>query len=118
MISLNDRRRTRPISQVEVENKILELVEKMEEATEDYAHLMEKASDAESHYKAEHAKAYLRAQGAVKEREATADVACEDLLFQFKTAEALAKSRHQSLLTIRTALDGLRTIAANVRAQT
>jgi hypothetical protein len=38
-------------------------------------------------------------------------------MYQFKIAEALVKAKREKLLSLRTSVDALRTLNANVRAQ-
>lgn len=106
-----------PISQVEIEMEIARLVTLLEESTEDYATLIEDASKKEAKYKLEWAKAYLGATGSIKERESWADYQLGDESYAWKISDALVKAKKESLTSIRTSIDALRTLAANVRAQ-
>jgi hypothetical protein len=67
--------------------------------------------------KAEWAKEYLSAKGSIKEREAWADYKLADQEFEAKVAEALVKAKREKLLSLRTSIDALRTLNANVRSQ-
>ena len=109
--------RTRPISQVEVEHEILRLTDMLENETEAFEKLALDSASKEASYKSNWAKEYLGAKGSIKEREAWADYKLEDLIMQFKISEALVKSKREKLNSLRTNIDALRTIAANVRAQ-
>lgn len=109
--------RTRPISQVEVEEEILRLSDLLETETEAFEQLAVDAAVKESNYKASWAKEYLGAKGSIKEREAWADYKLEDHTMQYKISEALVKSKREKLHSLRTSIDALRTLAANVRAQ-
>ena len=109
--------RTKPISQVEVEEEILRLTDMLEIETENFEQLALDAAVKESNYKAAWSKEYLGAKGSIKEREAWADYKLEDLVMQYKISEALVKSKREKLHSLRTSIDALRTLAANVRAQ-
>lgn len=109
--------RGRPISQVEVEEEILRLLEMLEEETEAFESLAEDAAKKEALYKANWAKEYLAAKGSIKEREAWADYKLSDESYDFKISEALVKAKREKLTSLRTSVDALRTLNANVRAQ-
>lgn len=109
--------RSRPISQVEIEDEILRLSDLLESETESFEKFAVDSAVKESNYKASWAKEYLGAKGSVKEREAWADYKLEDMAMQYKISEALVKSKREKLSSLRTNLDALRTLSANVRAQ-
>lgn len=109
--------RSNPISQVEIEFQILDILRQLEDHTEQYEQLTNNLSVAEAHYKGEWAAEYLKAQGTIKEREAIADFRLRDLYLQYKMAEGLQKAKREKLAALRTSLDALRTLAANVRFQ-
>lgn len=110
--------RSRPISQVEIEDEILRLTDLLESETEAFEKLALDAAVKESNYKSSWSKEYLGAKGSIKEREAWADYKLEDPALQYKISEALVKSKREKLHSLRTSIDALRTLAANVRAQT
>jgi hypothetical protein len=107
----------RPVTQVEIETEIIRLSALLEEETERYAVLIEDHAKKEARHKKEWAKSYLAADGAVKERESWAEYKTADGLFEMKVAEALAKAKKEKLTSLRTSLDSLRTLAANLRVQ-
>lgn len=109
--------RTKPISQVEIEDEIMRLTDLLESETETFEQLAIDASAKEANYKSSWAKEYLGAKGSIKEREAWADYKLEDMTLQYKISEALVKSKREKLHSLRTNIDALRTLAANVRAQ-
>lgn len=109
--------RTKPISQVEIEEEIMRLAEMLELETENFEQLALDSAIKESNYKSSWAKEYLGAKGSIKEREAWADYKLEELTMQYKISEALVKSKREKLHSLRTSIDALRTLAANVRAQ-
>jgi len=109
--------RSSPISQVEIEEELLRLLELLEEHTEAFETLAEDNAKKEARMKAEWAKEYLSAKGSIKEREAWADYKLADQEFEAKVAEALVKAKREKLLSLRTSIDALRTLNANVRSQ-
>ncbi|MGA1219396.1 MAG: hypothetical protein ACO3XP_02010 [Ilumatobacteraceae bacterium] len=110
-------RRSQPISQVEIEETLMRLIDDLEEDTEAFEILAEEAAKKEALYKATWAKEYLSAKGSIKERESWADYKMSDQHYDFKIAEALLKAKREKLLSLRTAIDAMRTLNANVRAQ-
>jgi len=109
--------RSGPISQIEIENELLRLMDMLEEETEAFEKLAEDAAKKEALYNANWAKEYLSAKGSIKEREAWADYKMSDFDYDYKIAEALVKAKREKLLSVRTSMDSLRTLNANVRVQ-
>lgn len=109
--------RNSPISQVDIEHELIRLLEMLEEETEAFEALAGDLAKKEALYKSNWAKEYLSAKGSIKEREAWADYKLADENFDFKIAEALLKSKREKLLSLRTSVDAMRTLNANVRVQ-
>lgn len=109
--------RSSPISQVEIEQELIRLVERLEKETEAFEVLALDSSKKEALYKSNWAKEYLSAKGSIKEREAWADYKMDQQNFEYKCAEALVKSKRESLMSLRTSIDAIRTLNANVRTQ-
>ena len=109
--------RSQPISQVEIESEIMRLLGILEEETEAFEVLAVDASKKEALYKSNWAKEYLSAKGSIKERESWADYKMDELAYDYKIAEALVKAKREKLLSLRTGVDAMRTLNANVRAQ-
>jgi YesN/AraC family two-component response regulator len=109
--------RNKPISQIDVENSLLDLIDELEKETEAFERLAEDAAKKEALYKSNWAKEYLSAKGSIKEREAWADYKLSDEIFDYKISEGLMKAKREKLLSLRTSIDALRTLNANVRAQ-
>lgn len=109
--------RNNPISQVEIEHELLRLLSLLEEETEAFEGLCEDSAKKEALYKSNWAKEYLSAKGSIKEREAWADYKLSDDSFDYKISEALVKAKREKLTSLRTSIDALRTLNANVRAQ-
>ena len=112
------RNRNGPILQTDLEEQIMALVQQMEDVTEEYEAISEQKVDAEVDYKRDQWKQFLSAEGNIKERESLAGYKTEEQYRQFLRLETLAKVKREKLATIRSALDALRTLSANVRAQT
>jgi hypothetical protein len=110
-------KRNSPISQVEVETEIMRLLELLEEHTEAFEQLAEDSAKKEALYKSNWAKEYLSAKGSIREREAWADYKLSDESYDYKISEALVKAKREKLISLRTSIDALRTLNANVRAQ-
>lgn len=109
--------RTAPISQVEIEQELVRLMNKLENETEQFETVAMDMAKKESLYKSNWAKEYISAKGSIKEREAWADYKMDQQLFEYKCAEALVKAKREVLLSIRSSIDAIRTLNANVRTQ-
>lgn len=109
--------RTTPISQVEIENELLRLMDLLETETESFELLSVDLAKKEALYKSDWAKEYLSAKGSIKERESWSDYKMSDQNMDYKIAEALVRSKREKLLSLRTSMDSLRTLNANVRVQ-
>jgi hypothetical protein len=92
-------------------------MDKLETETEQFETLAMDCAKKEALYKSNWAKEYLSAKGSIKEREAWADYKMDQQNFEYKCAEALVKSKRESLLSIRASMDAIRTLNANVRTQ-
>lgn len=109
--------RTSPISPIDIEDNMVRLVEELEEHTEAFEVLAVDQAKKEARYKSAWAQEYLSANGSIKERESWADYKQSDGHYEVKIADALLRAKKEKLNSIRTSLDSLRTLAANVRAQ-
>lgn len=117
-----------PLTQVGVEERIVAISDAMELAVEDLARYSEEAAEAEVAYKVGYASAILQAgmqagngrSGKMTEgdKDATATVECEDLLRKRLITEAHKEVGQERMRTMRARLDSLRTVSANIRAQT
>lgn len=118
----------RAVTQAEVESEIMYVNDKMETATEDFAVLAEEAAVAEHAYKVKKAVKNLEAstmpgngkdgRTTVDEREAMVIRDCADELLAHLIAEAKYASAKVILRTQESRMDSLRTLSANIRAQT
>jgi hypothetical protein len=110
--------KNQPIIQVDVENELLRLVNLLEHETENFEALAVDGAKKESAFKKVWASTYLTAEGSIRNREATADLGNSDAMFLYKLSEALVKAKREKLLFLRTSIDALRSLNANVRVQT
>lgn len=109
---------TAPLDQYGIESEIIRFVQMLEEETENYAIVARDHAKKEAIHKTEWAKAYMSATGPVAERTAWSDYKTKDTLFDMKLADALMRAKREKLNSVRTNIDALRTLSANVRAQT
>ena len=132
------RDRTRPVSQVEVEGALLDEVEHLEALTnggqspksgEDfvgYDDICRMAAEAEADWKIAQAKGMIgqaqRTEGTRAEAKHTQEARVlathADLFRAYRVTAAVKDGAKEALVTSRSRIDALRTIAANVRAQT
>lgn len=125
-MSDNGRTRTRPLAQVEIERAILDLSDALEVTTEEYARISEEAAEAENAYKRKLTRALvaLGSSGVMPDgrkstaewREAQASITAEDEGARHRILDARLRAVREGLITKRTQLDALRTIASNIRA--
>ncbi len=111
-------RRTAPIDQVGVEAEINRLSQLLEEETEVFEQLAKDAAETEAAYKKAWWADFLHAEGPQKQRESMAGYKNAQLHEDALVADALKTAKRERLHSLRTQLDALRTIAANVREQT
>lgn len=99
-----------------VETELERLMERLMTETERLAELAEAAARTEVTHKHQRARALLRAEGTVAEREAVADLDTSDAYLARRVAEEAYRSQRELLLSLRAQIDALRTLAANLRA--
>ena len=120
---MTDLRHTRPLSQVEVEERIQAVIEAMESTTEDFDAIAKEAAEAEADYKRQHAMGVLAVinhgeKMTAAQRDARIDLHCADVHKRYLVTQAARNSCREHLLTLRAHLDALRTLNASVRNQT
>lgn len=120
---MSDLRHTRPLSQVEVEERIQAVMDAMESQTEHYDTISREAAEAEADYRRDSARALIavinsETKMTVAERQARADLLTADAHRKHLIKQAARNSCRESLMTLRTHLDALRTLNASIRAQT
>lgn len=118
----------RVITAAEVESEIMRLSDVMEEVTGSLVDLAQAAAEADVAYRAAKAKINLRAtlmagsgkggRTTVDERESIVDDRCHDEMLAQRTTEAMYEVARERLRTMRSQIDALRTISANIRSQT
>jgi DNA-binding protein YbaB len=118
----------RVLTQGEVEAEIVRISDEMEDALSDLADKAVAAATTQVAWKVEKAKRNLLAgtqpgngregKTTVDEREAMVTRDTEDVWIAALIAEAYYKVEKERLETLRSQMDAMRTIAANIRAQT
>lgn len=103
------------LTQGQVEREMERLISAADEVAHDIATRAAEAARAEHEYKIAHAKALLRAEGAVALREAQALLAVESEHLARKVADARLLAAQETARTIRAQLDALRSVNATVR---
>ena len=117
-----DTKRLEPLpetmSPADIERELVRVLHLLEDETYHYKALSEDSAKKHSWYKGMYWEAYLRAEGAVREREAIAGEATKVRYKDDQVAEAAVKAQREVLASLRTRVDILRTLSANVREQT
>lgn len=114
---------TRPLSQVEVEIRIAQVIEAMETHTEEYDDLATAAAEAEADWKRAVAVATIDIADTgmkmtVGEREARVEMISNDAYRVHLLATARRNAKREYLTSLRAHLDALRTLNASIRGQT
>ena len=114
---------TRLLTQGEVESHILAISETLEAETYRYAELSEAAAIGEADYKFVAARKSVDLSQSsnkmtVGERQSHVDIQCAVEFRAWKLAEAVRQSSKEALLSLRSRLDALRTLSANIRSMT
>jgi hypothetical protein len=115
---------SRLLTQGEIEANIAELSDLLEEQTYLYAEQSEAAAITESDYKIRMARAIVgfandpTIKMTQHERQARCDLHCASEFRDWKLAEAQRQSTKEALLSLRSRLDAMRTLSANVRHAT
>jgi hypothetical protein len=112
----------RPLTQAEVESAILDTADALDRVTHEFADISDAAAEAEADYKLAVARTWLGIVGGERkmtttERQMRTDALTNDALRAYKVAEARRASTREALLSYRARIDALRTVSANVRAQ-
>lgn len=108
---------TEPLTQIDVESRILRLCDALEENLDTFRELAARRAEAESDYKHKYSRALVEqsAKVTVAQKEAVAHLRATGDYREWRTLEAQERATQQLLTSIRSQLDALRTIAANVR---
>lgn len=124
MTDTDYRRRTRPLSQVEVEDRIQSVMDRMESETEAFDDIAKAAAEAEAEYRRQCAMATLAViehgekKMTVSEREARVHSMTSDAHKTYLITQAARNSAREHLLSLRDLMHGLQTLNASIRAQT
>jgi len=103
------------LNQAQVEAEIMRLSGLAERATTALAKRARASAEADAKFKVEFAKEFLKAEGSVDARNATANVICAHLYLQRKITEAELMAAQEAGRNYRAQLDALRSINANLR---
>jgi hypothetical protein len=108
------------ITQADVERRIIILTDTLDEQTALYAEVSEQRAEAEADYKYAFSRAMVAQAGKVPvaTKEAHAHLRSPDAYRLWKVLEARERATQHKLTSVRSQLDALRTIAANVRSLT
>lgn len=102
-----------------IDAEIGRLSDILESKTNEFAVLARAAAESEVAHKTARAKALLTSNGRSSDlREAEADAATEDQHLKRKIDEAVADACREAMRSLRTQLEALRTLAANLREMT
>lgn len=108
----------RVLTQVDIEEMIVDDLELLEEATEAYGDLLENEARTESAYKRKFNRVYFQMdKGGHEARKIYSESQCEEERDAYKMAAALAAAQKETLWTIRNRIDAVRSLNANVRSQ-
>lgn len=107
-----------PLIQTDVEDRILNLCMALEENVELFSRISSMRAEAEADFKLKYSRAIVHqtAKVTVSNKEAIAHLNSADDFRRWKLLEAQEKATQQAMTSIRSQLDALRTISANVRA--
>jgi hypothetical protein len=110
-------------SQLDIENEIIRLEGILEDTTDEFAKVCQQAANAEATFRVSYAKSFVRYRLGVeksseKTAEAQATAECERELFDRRGLESQQRGLEEKCRSLRASLDAVRTLSANVRAQT
>jgi hypothetical protein len=105
-------------SQADIEERILRMSDTLEEQVELYAELITLRAEAEADYRYKQSRALLDQTGktTVARSEAMAHLKASKEYREFRILEAREKATQAHMTALRSQLEALRTVAANVRA--
>lgn len=115
------------LTQAQVESGIQDIVERLDDLTHEYATASDHAAESEHVYRIKRARGIVAMAGELMPggtkstadwREAQADIIAADEGYVYRMADARLRALREALSTHRARLDALRTLSANVRAQT
>lgn len=104
-----------PLSQLQIQRQIRDLIDEASENTTNHAIAAEEAYDAERSFELAMARARLKAKGTVPQRQDTALLECEEHYDRHMAAKAVLKAAEQQGRNVRSSLEACRTLAADIR---
>lgn len=108
-----------PVTAVAVEREILRLSARLEAATDEFSGRARMAAESEAVHKGKWAACFLTSEAKTEaQRKAEADIAVHDEYMRRRIDESLKESCKEAMSSLRAQLDALRTLSANIRAQT
>lgn len=106
------------IHPAEAEARLSRLLENLEQVTEQYSDLVVAAAIAEAEFRIAYADAIKNAKGkTVAEKESSATLICSHELMGRKVAEAKAEAARMGCYSLRSQIEGVRSILASSREQ-
>lgn len=108
------------LTQVDVEQRIVMIIDALDEQVALFAELSAERADAEADYKYAFSRGLVEQPGKipVATKEAVAHLRSPDAFRKWKLLEARERATQQHMTSLRSQLEALRTIAANVRTLT
>lgn len=108
---------TEPLYQVDVEQRLETLMDRLDKEVERYATLSVECAEVEADYKRKYHRTLLQAaSGTVAQKESAAHLNSAKEFRRWKITEAQLRATQQALIALRTQIETNRTISANVRA--
>jgi len=107
----------RPLSPMQVEQKLRDAVHALEAATDAFSEACDLAADAESAWKLAEARVIAAGDGPVSAGERAAKVAHEGLYRAYKGSGAVRDAAHERVRSARTVLSAVQTAAGSFRDQ-
>lgn len=109
-----------PLTIGEVEERIMRLCDVLDEEAERFAQLSAERAEAEADYKYRYSRAFIEQAGKipVASKEAVANMIAANDFRRYRLLEARERATQSKLTSVRSQLEAMRTIAANVRFAT
>lgn len=109
-----------PLTIGEVEERIMRLCDVLDEEAERFAQLSAERAEAEADYKYRYSRAFIEQSGKipVASKEAVANMIAANDFRRYRLLEARERATQSKLTSVRSQLEAMRTIAANVRFAT
>lgn len=107
----------RPLSPMQVEQKLRDAVHALEEATDAFSMACDEAADAEAAWKLAEARMVVTKDGPVSAAERAAKVSHEGLYRAYKGSAAVRDSAHERVRSSRAVLSAVQTAAGSFRDQ-